>query len=136
MNVFISLRRSGPSGNDPWDGATLEWAIASPPPVYNFAKVPTITGRDALWIEKRAEEAAEKLGLPARHPVPVSPDPHIQRVHMPNTSFWPLIAGIGVSLIFIGFLTPFFLGPIPTLTLIGIATLIISVYAWSYEPAG
>ena len=38
--------------------------------------------------------------------------------------------------IFIGFLTPFLLGPIPTVTLIGIATLIISVYAWSYEPAG
>jgi cytochrome c oxidase subunit I len=136
MNAFISLRRSAPSGNDPWDGATLEWAIASPPPVYNFAKLPNITGRDALWIEKRAEEAAEKLGLPAKRPVAVSPDPHIQRVHMPNTSFWPLIAAVGVSLIFIGFLTPFFLGPIPTLTLIGIATLIISVYAWSYEPAG
>jgi hypothetical protein len=68
--------------------------------------------------------------------VPIHPDPHVQRVHMPNTSFWPMIAGIGVSMIFIGFLTPFFLGPIPAITLIGIATLIISIYAWSYEPAG
>ena len=33
-------------------------------------------------------------------------------------------------------MTPFFLGAIPTVTLIGIATLIVSVYAWSYEPAG
>ena len=27
---------------DPWDGRTLEWATASPPPFYNFAIVPKI----------------------------------------------------------------------------------------------
>ena len=136
MNAFYSLRRRVPAGNDPWDGATLEWAIASPPPVYNFAKVPTVTGRDALWIEKRSEEAAELLGLPARKPTPIHPDPHIQRVHMPNTSFWPMVTAIGVSLIFAGFLTPFLLGPVPTLTLLGIVVLIVGIYAWSFEPAG
>jgi len=136
MNAIYSLRRGEPAGNDPWDGATLEWAIASPPPVYNFAKVPTITARDAFWVEKRANEAAEKLGLPVRTPVAVSPDPVIQKVHMPNTSFWPLVAGVGVSMIFSGFLTPFFLGFVPTITVLGIIVLIISVYGWSYEPAG
>jgi len=136
MNAIYSLRRGEPAGNDPWDGATLEWAIASPPPVYNFAKVPTVTARDAFWVEKRANEAAEKLGLPVRTPVAVSPDPVIQKVHMPNTSFWPLVAGVGVSMIFTGFLTPFFLGFVPTITVLGIIVLIIGVYGWSYEPAG
>jgi cytochrome c oxidase subunit 1 len=28
---------------NPWGGVTLEWTIASPPPVENFAEVPTIT---------------------------------------------------------------------------------------------
>ena len=32
-----SARRTPP--NDPWDAATLEWAIPSPPPVYNFARI-------------------------------------------------------------------------------------------------
>lgn len=136
MNAFLSLRRGEAAGNDPWDGATLEWAIPSPPPVYNFAKVPTVTARDAFWIEKRANEAAQRLGLPVRKPTLISPDPVIQKVHMPNTSFWPLVASVGVSLIFGGFLTPFLIGAIPTLTLIGIVVLIIGISAWSYEPAG
>jgi cytochrome o ubiquinol oxidase subunit 1 len=29
---------------DPWDGRSLEWATASPPPVFNFAVLPTVTG--------------------------------------------------------------------------------------------
>jgi cytochrome c oxidase subunit 1 len=137
MNAFLSLRRGELAGNDPWDGATLEWAIPSPPPVYNFAKVPTITARDAFWVEKRANEAAQKLGLPITKPTVISPDPQVQRVHMPNTSFWPLVVSVGVSLIFSGFLTPFVIaGAIPVLSLIGIAVLIVGIYAWSFEPAG
>jgi cytochrome c oxidase subunit I len=134
MNVFYALRRGPIAGNDPWDGATLEWAIPSPPPVYNFAKVPYVTSRDALWVEKRADEAAAKLGLPAREPLPISPDPYIQRIHMPRNSYWPLAASIGVSMIFGGFVTPFKFGPIPVLSLLGIAVLAISIYFWSYEP--
>jgi cytochrome c oxidase subunit 1 len=136
MNAFLSMRRGEIAGNDPWDGATLEWAIPSPPPVYNFAKVPTITARDAFWVEKRANEAAQRLGLPVRKPTLISPDPVLQKVHMPNTSFWPLVAAAGVSLIFGGFLTPFLIGAVPTLTIIGIVVLIIGISAWSYEPAG
>jgi cytochrome o ubiquinol oxidase subunit 1 len=32
---------------DPWNGRTLEWATASPPPVFNFAVVPDVEGEDA-----------------------------------------------------------------------------------------
>jgi cytochrome c oxidase subunit I len=136
MNAFLSLRRGEIAPNDPWDGATLEWAIASPPPVYNFAKVPTVTARDPFWVDKRANEAAARLGLPERQPTPVSPDPAIERVHMPNTSYWPLVTSVGVSMIFAGFLTPFTIGFMPTITLLGIVVLIIGIYAWSFEPAG
>jgi cytochrome o ubiquinol oxidase subunit I len=37
---------------DPWNGRTLEWATASPPPFYNFAVVPPVEGRDAFWLMK------------------------------------------------------------------------------------
>ena len=97
--------------------------------------MPTVTGRDPLWTEKRAEEAAELLGLLPRAPVAIHPDPQVQRVHMPNPSFWPFIAASGVSLLFIGFLTPFRLGPVPAITAISIAVLIVGIYAWSCEPA-
>ena len=37
---------------DPWDGRSLEWATASPPPVFNFAIAPDVTGQDAYWLMK------------------------------------------------------------------------------------
>jgi cytochrome o ubiquinol oxidase subunit 1 len=45
---------------DPWDGRSLEWATASPPPAFNFAVLPTVSGEDAYWaIKKRGAEQAE-----------------------------------------------------------------------------
>ncbi|CAN5771735.1 cytochrome c oxidase subunit I [soil metagenome] len=35
-NVWVSLRRGRPAGDDPWGGHTLEWATTSPPPPHNF----------------------------------------------------------------------------------------------------
>src|ERR1700741_1219571 len=45
---------------DPWDGRSLEWSTASPPPVFNFAIMPDVTGEDAYWaMKRRAQEAKE-----------------------------------------------------------------------------
>jgi cytochrome o ubiquinol oxidase subunit 1 len=42
---------------DPWNGRSLEWATASPPPAFNFAFLPEVTGEDAFWqFKKRAAE--------------------------------------------------------------------------------
>jgi cytochrome o ubiquinol oxidase subunit I len=42
---------------DPWDGRSLEWATASPPPAFNFAVLPNVGGEDAYWgIKQRARE--------------------------------------------------------------------------------
>jgi cytochrome o ubiquinol oxidase subunit 1 len=38
---------------DPWDRRSLEWATASPPPAFNFAVMPDVTGGDAYWEMKR-----------------------------------------------------------------------------------
>ncbi len=43
---------------DPWDGRTLEWATSSPPPIYNFAIIPTVTTRDAFWEAKQSSVIA------------------------------------------------------------------------------
>ncbi len=42
---------------DPWDGRSLEWATASPPPTFNFAFLPNVKGQEAYWaIKQRAIE--------------------------------------------------------------------------------
>ena len=48
------------TGGDPWNARTLEWATSSPPPVYNFAIIPTVSGVDPLWAMKRGEAPPQK----------------------------------------------------------------------------
>jgi cytochrome o ubiquinol oxidase subunit 1 len=44
---------------DPWNGRTLEWSTASPPPSYNYAILPDVRGEDAYWGMKRKGDQAE-----------------------------------------------------------------------------
>lgn len=51
--VSIRDRKKNIAGSDPWGGRTLEWAVSSPPPAYNFAHIPQVHGRDAFWMMKQ-----------------------------------------------------------------------------------
>jgi cytochrome o ubiquinol oxidase subunit 1 len=62
-------------GSDPWNGRTLEWATHSPPPVYNFAIIPHVAGRDAFWMQKEA--------LAKGH---VAPTPIYEDIEMPKNT--------------------------------------------------
>jgi len=42
INLYVSHERKVEAGDDPWEGNTLEWATSSPPPEYNFEKIPTV----------------------------------------------------------------------------------------------
>jgi len=68
INVFVSLRRRLPAGDDPWLGHTLEWATSSPPPPLNFeAPLPPIRSYAPL-LDLREEEmdrARERAQTPA-----------------------------------------------------------------------
>jgi hypothetical protein len=48
-NFFRSFSNGAIAGNDPWQASTLEWSIPSPPPEYNFARIPRVTSRVPLW---------------------------------------------------------------------------------------
>ena len=41
-NVFWSLTKGPKAPSDPWGARTLEWMISSPPPYYNFKKIPQV----------------------------------------------------------------------------------------------
>ncbi|VIO72995.1 Cytochrome bo(3) ubiquinol oxidase subunit 1 [Bradyrhizobium ivorense] len=46
---------------DPWNGRTLEWATASPPPAWNFAVLPRVDDIDAFWAKKQRMLAKQEL---------------------------------------------------------------------------
>jgi cytochrome c oxidase subunit 1/cytochrome c oxidase subunit I+III len=114
VNVAISLRRGALSGPNPWDAPTLEWAISSPPPAYNFAVIPTVASRHPLWEERLEEEQehgrsnlAEGYLLPqGRETIGTSPidAKPVAILKMPEDSYTPFFVGLFVSLLFVGLL--------------------------------
>jgi cytochrome o ubiquinol oxidase subunit 1 len=69
VQLVVSIRRRAELRDvtgDPWDGRSLEWATASPPPVFNFALLPEVEGPDAYWEAKRkARRDGAGAGEPA-----------------------------------------------------------------------
>jgi cytochrome o ubiquinol oxidase subunit I len=56
MQLVVSIRHREELRDltgDPWDGRSLEWATASPPPAFNFAIMPDVSGMDAYWTMKQ-----------------------------------------------------------------------------------
>jgi cytochrome c oxidase subunit 1 len=43
-NMVTSWRGGPKSVSNPWRGMTLEWQVSSPPPIFNFDKLPTVVG--------------------------------------------------------------------------------------------
>ncbi|MBZ9943154.1 cytochrome o ubiquinol oxidase subunit I [Mesorhizobium sp. BR1-1-13] len=62
---------------DPWDGRSLEWSTSSPPPVFNYARLPHVENEEPYWtIKQRAmdeqsqetEEDYEAIEMPRNGP--------------------------------------------------------------------
>jgi cytochrome c oxidase subunit I len=56
VNFVYSARKGEPAGDDPWDAWTLEWATSSPPPEYNFEKLPVVRSSRPLWDLKHPQD--------------------------------------------------------------------------------
>jgi cytochrome c oxidase subunit 1 len=65
-NIFVSLRSGKPAGDDPWEGNTLEWATSSPPPPYNFDRLPQIRSERPVFDVRH--------GQARDHAIPPGPD--------------------------------------------------------------
>jgi cytochrome c oxidase subunit 1 len=92
INVIVTARKPQDAPADPWDGRTLEWAIPSPPPEYNFKQTPLVRGLDPFWKEKMAGN---------KEMTPAEP---IGSIHMPNGSILPFVFSIGFFIAGFGFM--------------------------------
>jgi cytochrome c oxidase subunit 1/cytochrome c oxidase subunit I+III len=112
VNVVRSLRHGAVAGPNPWDAPTLEWAIASPPPPYNFAVIPTITSRNPLWesrMDDRVQRSTVDEGLLLDHgretlgTTALDAEPAVI-LRMPGDSPAPLLLALALSGVFVALL--------------------------------
>jgi hypothetical protein len=150
INLFRSVRHGAIAGPDPWDGGTLEWSIPSPPPAFNFLTVPTVYSRTPVWDEKHTvptgpEVASDEMEFTiagqeigelevADDVSPRTGHEEEHHIHMPNPSFYPALAALGLLTIFGGLLTMEAIHS-PIVSLCGLALLLFSIYGWTLEPA-
>jgi cytochrome c oxidase subunit 1 len=63
INVIATFINGEPAGDDPWEANTLEWATTSPPPPYNFDRLPPIhSERPLFFLTHGHGHAAERPG--------------------------------------------------------------------------
>jgi len=90
--LVVSIRRREQHRDrtgDPWNGRTLEWSTASPPPEYNFAALPRVQSLDAFWALKQRG--------------PVVPAEHYESIEVPSnspngfvTAFFAVVTGFAL----------------------------------------
>lgn len=138
VNVVRSVRAGEGATADPWDGRTLEWSTSSPPPPYNFAKIPVVHSRDAYWEQKYAHPGARWRGGSGDHVPPrirggagpaQAGDEEHDVIHMPNPSYFPVLVAIGLFLLASGLLFGY------AISFAGLVVTFVGVYGWALEPA-
>jgi cytochrome c oxidase subunit I+III len=131
INAIKSLLAGSKADADPWGAATLEWSISSPPPVYGFASIPFVTGRDPLWEQPNLSsdltltDGREILGTTVTDADPEDP------LHMPEGSVLPLATAVGFAAVFVASLV----GSVPAVLVSVLVTLGL-IGAWTWDLGG
>jgi cytochrome c oxidase subunit 1 len=144
-NLIVSRRRGRIAGPNPWGAATLEWAMPSPPPAYNFAEVPIVRSRMPLWEDNavlsagiprgRQEEDREDVVIAGTKVAEIEyPDDtskmstHDLGIHLPPPSIFPIILALAMTVFFGGFMLHW------AVSLLGVVAIALLVFAMAFEP--
>lgn len=118
IQLAVSIRHRQQTADltgDPWDGRNLEWATASPPPVYNFAVIPEVDDIDAFVAMKKRHDAYARPAL-------------YQAIYLPKNTGIGIIFG-GLSFVF-GFAMIWHIGWLAIVTAVA---MLISIIVRSFD---
>ncbi len=129
VNVVTTLRRAVDAPANPWNSSGLEWAVASPPPNYNFLHAPVVESRHPLWDTTVELPVLTGFRTDRREVLITTvfdarPD---SRAEAPTPSIWPFYLALCMGVVFIGSIfSPWFVPGGLALSLLGLAG-----WAWS-----
>lgn len=113
LDIFLHFRLGRAAIRNPWNADTLEWAMPTPTPSYNFASLPEVSDRHPLWTSPAlgVEQASGRHWLAAPAPGQrqtlsvevVSGEPQ-SVVLLPGSTWVPLYAGLATAAFFVFFL--------------------------------
>ncbi|OKO88200.1 cytochrome o ubiquinol oxidase subunit I [Bradyrhizobium sp. NAS80.1] len=97
VQIVVSIRHREQlrdTTGDPWNGRTLEWSTASPPPAWNFAVLPRVDELDAFWAHKQRVLAKQELPVRqhAYQPIEVPKNSPVGFV----TAFFAVVSGFAL----------------------------------------
>jgi cytochrome c oxidase subunit I+III len=130
IDVALQFFHARRAPRNPWEAGTLEWAMPTPPPAYNFASLADVTGREPLADDPALGLALARGGgylAQARHgwretlavDAPSGRIDHV--VVLPGNSYLPIVTAVTTGAFFVALLARvYWLAP---LAVIGVAAL-------------
>jgi len=136
IDVLLHARVGALAPRNPWSAGTLEWAMPTPAPSYNFASIPDAHKQDPLWEDPGLPDdvasgrlwLAEPSGgrrltlstdMMSGHPESV--------IVLPRSSWWPLISALATGGFFLGVLLKLYVA-----ALVALALALLTFFSWAW----
>ena len=135
IDVILHVRVGRRTPRNPWGSGSLEWAMPTPVPAYNFASLPTVHAADPLWHQPDwAHEAASGQGALADHTPGVRENLMVEVLsgqprsvaRMPGPSMVPFVAALATGLFFVSLLFKWYV-----LALVGVVAAVVVFVRWA-----
>ncbi|WP_271898708.1 cytochrome c oxidase subunit I [Candidatus Phyllobacterium onerii] len=103
FNIVLSLFRGESAGSNPWNAPTLEWAMQSPPPPYNFLRIPAVSHREPLWFDGSVLNVVCGLRVDTRELLTSTVADAVPELREPSVrnSIWPFLSALAVGAAFL-----------------------------------
>jgi cytochrome c oxidase subunit 1/cytochrome c oxidase subunit I+III len=102
-NLWRSRRRGALAGDNPWGADSLEWLTTSPPPPYDFERIPLVASRNPLWTDDVVEGPALDDARLTSRTTALDAEPE-RPLELPEENLWTLVICLGLLAAFTGLL--------------------------------